>query len=247
MSKERPTEKVALPQANPGNVMKALDGIQYVGREQAISIEWLKKRGISQPKAVLSMLKWLAVLDSTSRLDQSLADCRESDSLLAEKLRQCVIRAYTAAGCGGGLEWFGKPGITGQDIRKLISDKPPFTGHDLKSGGHKNAFYCLCALHDWLLNKIGGTQGQSDSPVATESVLQDISEEKTTDQQIAAPLSGSEVPHSDDCIRVPFTFDANGEPVWARIYVEGTLKPGYVAKLSQMLQKAMEELGDSGI
>jgi hypothetical protein len=251
------SEKVSLPQANPGNVGKALDGLQSVGPDQVASLDWLKGRDISQPKPVLSMLKWIGMLDPSGRMEASLAKHRHDDLEFAASLRQRVVSAYAKAGCGDRLEWFGKTEMSRDDIRKIIADKGPFAGHDLKAGGHKNAFYCLYALHDWLLDKTnigraaagfpsGASQHglQADSPpTVTHGRVPDLEAgHEFVRKEFLGPPCPVESAPADQAIRVPFTFEPGGEPVWARIYVEGPLKPAYVAKLGRMLQKAMEDL-----
>ncbi len=256
MADRKRSETVLLPQANPGNVELALQSVRVVKPQRPVSVEWLEDQGITQPKQAVFLLRFLGALDDSDCLCEPLAGCRLDANAYAELLRELAVAAYAEAGVGRreSLGWLGRDAISREEIKARLQG--PFSGHDLKRGGHKNAFYCLCAIHELLrdrqwLRPVAENPcearaeerkpgGEGDSPEVIHARLSDPAEVqklllRLTETPAIRPPSVDE-----KGIRVPFAFSEQGEVLAARIYFESPMRPGDYARLGRMLQKMGE-------
>ena len=153
MGKERSAGK-SLPQANPGNVWRALDRLPLSPQGTPVASDWLRGQAkVTQPSQTLSMLRFLGAINGADRLDAALDQARGHPLLFAGKLAEYARRAYQEAGCGT-CGWLGDGNVHANGVEALVKETRPFSSRpDLQKGAAKNARYCLRALHDWLCNQ----------------------------------------------------------------------------------------------
>lgn len=274
MTRKRPgsNEHVELPQVNPGNVKKALQMLWMAKPTQALSADWLGDQGISQPNQTWSLLDFLGLLDDSNRPSQTVIECRGSRTKFIGHISASVIHAYGKKGFGSpeSLAWFGRDTLGKEEFKERVRDKGQFRNKDLKNGGHRNAFYCLRALHQtlvdsqWLRDPTAPAAEQrsesseldressenDDSAVRQEDTqLTQLIEERLSDPDAILKLlrgllddrPAGEDAERHDCIRVPVGSDDNGKTVWARVYFEGPDRPRYLARLARLLQLMADE------
>jgi hypothetical protein len=260
----------SLPQVNPGNIELALQGIRSLSARQPVSIEWLEDFGVNQPRQVISMLRFLGLLDETDRLPSEVVLCRGEKEPFVDLLRRSAVDAYAQAGCGtrSSLGWFGRDELSRDEIRERIADKGPFADRDLKRGGAKNAFYALCALHEFLVD----TQWLQDSSPRNEPELADTAKAspdgsragpsqeqaaaEVVETRVSDPAAAREflreiidanpqargTPRGGEWLRVPFGFRQDGQPAAACVFFETPLRAGDLARLGRVLQSMAESM-----
>lgn len=258
MADRKRPETVLLPQVNPGNAELALQAVRTVRLQRPVSTQWLEDHGITQPKQTLFLLRFLGVLDDSDCLVEALAECRRDGNTYADRLRELAIDAYAGAGVGGrdSLGWLGRDAIAREEIKARL--RGPFAGHDLTRGGHKNAFYCLSAVHEllrdrrWLRPVAEDARDSADESRSDGQESTEVIQARVSDANEARKLVGGLVHRTasdprkvdEEGVRVTFSFDERGEPVTARIHFESPMRPGDYARLGRMLQamaSALEE------
>ena len=154
MTGKKANRSVELPQVNPGNVRKSLRMLWVARPRQAFSPDWLGDQGISQPNQTWSLLQFLGMLDESDRPSPAVMACRGSRSEFIEHIAASVITAYGKEGLGSpnSLAWLGRDTLSRKEFRDRVAGKGPFDVNRLKNGGCKNAFYCLRALHELLVD-----------------------------------------------------------------------------------------------
>jgi hypothetical protein len=264
--KSKANKRIELPQVNPGNVRKMLAKVYRAKRQQVISPDWLEDQGISQPNQTLFMLQFLGLLDDKDRLHETLVADGTGVAYFSGQVRESAIGAYASAGLGdpGDLAWLGRDEINRKEIERRVAGRGPFLGENLKQGGHRNAFYCLRAVHELLVDhrwlNEPGDSGEAHA-FRTSNDGDDrrnaLPEHRVVEARVAHPqaardflqqeffdlASGEEQPQDEGCIRVPVGTDDRGRPVMARIYLESPLKPGYLVQLGRLLQAMAQGMG----
>lgn len=271
VTRKKANRPVELPQVNPRNVKNALEMLWQAKPGRAFSPDWLGDQGISQPNQTWSLLQFLGLLNELDRPSQTTIACRGDRTKFIEHIVASAIEAYGKEGLGSpsSLAWLGRDTLSRKEFRDRIAGKGRFDVHRLKNGGCKNAFYCLRALHEllvdgqWLREPDGSaTEERLRSPASESmSVEKDAPAVDQDDlhegQMIERRLSDSdeirdllrgllddqptrEDTHGEDCIRVPVGSGDNGKTVWARVYLDGPERPRYIAELARLLQSMAE-------
>lgn len=271
MTQRKANRPVELPQVNPRNVRMALEMLWRANPNQVFSSDWLGDQGISQPNQTWSLLQFLGLLDESDRPIQALVACHSNRAKFIEHVVASAIEAYGKEGLGSpsSLAWLGRDTLSRKEFRDRVAGKGRFDVNRLKNGGCKNAFYCLRALHELLVDgqwlrdaaesategrpKIPARESRSleeDRPAVDENDLQEgqtIARRLSDSDEIRDLLRGllddrrtCEDTHHDDCIRVPVGSDDNGKTVWARVYFDGPERSRYLAELARLLQAMAE-------
>jgi hypothetical protein len=219
------------------------------------------------------MLRFLGAVDGSDCLDETLWECRDNADEFTKELRDRVIGAYARAGCGSpaSLGWLGRDKLANEEIRGRLGDRGPFSGHDLTKGGHKNAFYCLCALHGLLLSRpwlhhakeppreetprteetpagsrgasaCGSQDGQPPETRVLETRFPDVHAAREFLGKLLDVADDDRSGQGDAWMRVPVAFNEQGQMVMARIWFETPAKPGHLAKLGRVLEKMGEAM-----
>lgn len=271
MTRKKANRSVELPQANPGNVKKALEMLWKAKPGQTFSPDWLGDQGISQPNQTWSLLQFLGLLDESDRSCEAVVACRGSRGKFIEHIVGSAINAYGTDGLGSpnGLAWFGRDTLSRKEFRDRVAGRGRFDVNRLKNGGCKNAFYCLRALHELLVDsqwlrdpgepvtekrsrsiEAEYESNENDDSAACQDDSQEnqVIEKRLSDSDAIREFlrglldeqqTGEDV-RSSDGIRVPVGSDDNGKTVWARVYFGAPERPRYLAELARLLQSMAE-------
>ncbi|MBN1591261.1 MAG: hypothetical protein JW888_17245 [Pirellulales bacterium] len=226
-----------LPQVNAGNVETALQLIRSIGPDQVVDDAWLEAHDISQPVQTRALLRFLGVLDSSRRPTEAILACRDDAEQFIERLRECTIEAYAEAGCGGRetLKWLGRDNLDKRALRARVGGWPRFKDHGVTRGGHKNAFYCVCALHDRLLDHrwLDGAAAVRESNSSAKS-------DAPSRKDASAPSPNNDPSTTESDWNVQFTVDGRGDRLVARIRIDAASQPEQLIKLGRLLQNLGE-------